>query len=158
MSAWTPVSSSRQIQTFTGELASGNFECIDNTTLPIRTATFTKSSSASRLRITVRDVAKGTGPGIFYLTVNFRIDGIFISNPTNMTMKFISNQNHQAVPGTPPRVDNTFTAVGYANGIAAGTHIFTTTYSVQPIDVVGGEPYTCYRHPDAYLIEIEEIQ
>ena len=52
-------------------------------------------------------------------------------------------------------IRNTYTAVGYADGISAGTHVFTTTYSYQPLAQPG--TYTCSRDADAYLIEIEEI-
>ena len=39
---------------FTGELVGGSFDC-SQTTTAIRTATFTKSAAASRLRITIRE-------------------------------------------------------------------------------------------------------
>lgn len=151
--AWTSASS--RIQTFTGELAGGSFDCTQTTTA-IRSATFTKSSAASRLRITIRDVANATGPGAFYLTVNTRIDGVFVSNPTNFRIITPSRYNDRLTDGRNSTVGNTFTTVGYANGVAAGTHTFTTTYSVQYIDFVAGT-YTCNRDPDAYLIEIEEV-
>jgi len=150
--AWTSASS--RIQTFTGELAGGSFDCTQTTTA-IRTATFTKSSTASRLRITIRDVASATGPGSFYLTVNTRIDGVFVSNPTNFRITTRSRYDDQLTLGRNSTVRNTFTTVGYANGVTAGTHTFTTTYSFQ-IEDVGGT-YTCNRDPDAYLIEIEEV-
>lgn len=148
---WTSASS--RIQTFSGELASGSFDCFATTTA-IRTVTFTKSSAASRLRITVRDVVSATGPGAFYLFLNTRIDGVFVSNPTNFRMISPSHYDDRLFSRA-STVRNTITAVGYANGVAAGTHTFTTTYSFQVIDV--GGTYTCYRDPDAYLIEIEEI-
>lgn len=153
--AWTSPSS--RIQTFTGELASGSFDCL-NTTTAVRSAAFTKSSAASRLRITVRDTASATATGVFYLIVNFRIDGVFISSPTNFTMRFLSRFDNQLTPpGTSSSIRNSFTAVGYANGVAAGTHTLTTTYSVRVIEQGGSLDYTCNRDSDAYLIEIEEV-
>lgn len=153
---WTdlaPTPSTRRIQTFSGELATGNFECTQTTT-PVRTATFTKVSAASRLRITVRDVASATGPGAFYLFQNFRIDGAFVSNPTNFTVRSLSTYDDRILSRN-STVRHTFTAVGYADGISAGTHVFATTYSFQIIDI--GGTYICNRDPDAYLVEIEEI-
>ena len=154
--AWTSASAgARQIQTFTGEFAVGSFGCF-NTTTAVRTATFTKSSAASRLRITVRDVANATGPGKFYLIQNFRIDGVFISNPTNFTVRLLSEYDDRVFSRN-STVTDTFTAVGYAVGISAGTHVFTTTYSLQIVDNVNPFAFICNRDEDAYLIEIEEV-
>ena len=149
--AWTSASS--RIQTFSGENESDNFDCTATTTA-IRSVTFTKSSAASRLRITVRDVTSAVGPGAFYLFLNTRIDGSFVSSPTNFRVITLSSYD-DLFSSRNSTVRNTFTTVGYANGIAAGTHTFTTTYSFQVLDI--GGTYTCKREPDAYLIEIEEI-
>ena len=147
---WTSVS--RRMQTFTGENVGGSFACSAAT--PVRTATFTKSSAASRLRITVRDVAFATGSVPFYLFLHPRIDGTLISNPTNFRMLFISQFDDRLL-SRDSTVRNTFTTVGYANGVPAGTHTFTTTYGVEPVGI--GGTFTCFRELDAYMIEIEEI-
>jgi hypothetical protein len=110
--------------------------------------------SDNRLRITIRDTASAVGPGAFYLFLKARIDGSFISSPTNFRVINLSSYDN-LFSSRNSTVRNTFTTVGYANGIAAGTHTFTTTYTFQVIDT--GGTYTCNREPDAYLIEIEEV-
>jgi len=53
-----------------------------------------------------------------------------------------------------PRCVISFTAVGYANGVAAGTHVLTTTYS-HTSNL--GDSFQCYRDCEPYLIEVEEV-
>ncbi len=150
--AWidlSPTSAApRQIQTFSGVTASSNFNCTAITTA-IRTATFTKSSAASRLRITVKDTASAFGTNSFTLFVSVRIDGVLVNNPTALRMSFASNGGNGLFFLT-----DSFSAVGYADGISAGTHTFTTTYN--HTSILGGN-FTCFRETEPYLIEVEEI-
>jgi len=147
--AWTDLTpASRRIQTFSGATASSNFNCT-NTTTAIRTATFTKSSAASRLRITFKETASAFGPNSFTLFVSVRIGGVLVSSPTALRMAFASSGENGLFFLT-----DSFTAVGYADGVAAGTHTLTTTYS--HTSLFGGS-FTCYRSDEPYLIEIEEI-
>jgi hypothetical protein len=151
-SAWIDLSAAttaaRQIQTFSGATASSNFNCTATTTA-IRTATFTKSSAASRLRITFKDTASAFGPNSFTLFVSVRIDGVLISSPTALRMSFASVGGNGLFFLT-----DSFTGVGYADGVSAGTHTLTTTYSYTSL--LGGS-FTCFRETEPYLIEIEEI-
>ncbi len=147
--AWINLSSaSRQIQTFSGVTASSSFNCA-NTTTAIRSATFTKSSDASRLRITFKDTASAFGPNSFTLFVSVRIDGVLVSSPTALRMSFASSGENGLFFLT-----TAFAPVGYADGVAAGTHTLTTTYNHTAI--LGGS-FTCFRDTEPYLIEIEEI-
>ncbi|HMJ07701.1 MAG TPA: hypothetical protein VK468_01770, partial [Pyrinomonadaceae bacterium] len=135
--AWVDLSpASRQIQSFTGVTASSNFNCT-NTTTAIRTATFTKSSAATRLRITFKDTASAFGPNSFTLFMSVRIDGVLVSNPTALRMASASSGENGLFFLT-----NSFTSVGYADGVSAGTHSLTTTYSHSSL--LGGT-FTCIR-------------
>jgi hypothetical protein len=144
--AWIDLSPApRRIQTFSGAGESLEFVC--NATTAIRSVTFTKSSAASRLRITYKDLAYAFGgPGGFTLSVAARIDGTLVGNPTAFRTLFESQDRT-----TFHIVRAAFTNVGYVDGVAAGTHVLTTTYGG-----VGGN-FTCYRDSEPYLIEIEEI-
>jgi hypothetical protein len=151
-SAWIDLSSAaapRQIQTFSGATAGSNYNCA-NTTTAISSATFTKSSTASRLRITFKDTASVVGPNGFSLLVSVRIDGVLVSSPTALRMFFASINAGSGLF----QVFTSFTGVGYADAVSAGTHTLTTTYA--HTSTLGGT-YTCFRDTEPYLIEIEEI-
>lgn len=155
--AWVSVSSPK-VQTFTDVTVSSPLFCIGSTPV-IRTVTFTKSSAASRLRITFKDTANADGqhPTGFDLEVFVMIDGVAVINPTPMKMSF---RGKTIVVQTFPtllfssQVKDSFTGVGYADGVAAGTHTLTTHYKSNGNLVFG---VNCLRSSDPYLIEIEEI-
>ena len=143
--AWVGVSSPR-VQTFSGIASFANLACSNVNSL--RTATFTKSLATSRLRITYKDHALGIGDTRFGLFVEVRIDDALVSSPTQIRVLYDS------VLSNTWKVDNSFTVVGYADGIAAGTHSLTTTYRHNGSV---GTIFTCFRTSEPYLIEIEEV-
>ena len=155
---WVNISKPR-VQTFTGVTASSPLFCFIGFTPVIRTVTFTKSSAASRLRITFKDTADADGDSTsgFDLEVFVRIDGVDIINPTPLKMYFKGKVRLLQSFPTPifaTQVKDSFTGVGYADGVAAGTHTLTTHYKSN--GNIATE-VTCRSSSNPYLIEIEEV-
>ena len=140
------LSALRKPQIFSGTSAVFPFIC--NSTTAIRTATFTKSAAASRLRIVYKDTASVAGPSGFSIAVVARIDGNAVQNPTALRMIFGSSGGSGLFG-----VLSSFTAFGYVNGVAAGTHTFTSVYTYTSNGATG----TCIRSDEPFLIEIEEV-
>lgn len=141
--AWVSLSpSQRQLSVFTANTTFAAITCGSN----IRSISFNKVSAASRLRITYKDeftVLSGASFSAFRVEV--RIDGATTS-PVSMTNQFSTSCSGGLCSGGEDE-----TIVGYADGIAAGSHTFTSVYT----GFLFGSP-TCYR-PAKYLVEIEEI-
>jgi hypothetical protein len=145
--AWANISVART-QVFTGDTGITTVPCFFNVQgLPLRTATFTKSLAATRLRITYRDTASATSADFFSLDISMRIDNVLVSNPTAWTLPFADESVNPSAPSH--RLRSPFTTIGYINGVAAGTHTFTSAY-------LTADPATCSRR-GSYLIEIKEI-
>lgn len=141
--AWINLSpSQRQLSVFTANTTFAAISCGSN----IRSISFNKISAASRLRITYKDeFAVLSGESFSTFRAEVRIDGETTS-PVSMTNQFGSTCSNGICSGGEDE-----TIVGYADGIAAGSHIFTSVYT----GFLFGSP-TCYR-PAKYLVEIEEI-
>lgn len=132
----------RQLQTFSAAGTSTQISCGSN----IRSISFNKVSTLTRLRITYKDeFAVLSAASFSAFRVEVRIDNATTS-PVSMTNQFGVSCSGGLCSGGE---DETF--VGYANGIAAGTHTFTSLYT----GFISGSPI-CYR-PAKYLVEIEEV-
>ena len=144
---WVNISKPR-VQAFTGGTGTSSAPCFLNSAgVPLRSVTFTKSSAASRLRITYRDRAKlSTSNTILYtFFVGVRINNVEVS-PLPFQLVFTPVPSN----GFTRIVDSDFTTVLYANGVAAGTHTFTSYLNTA--DNIAA----CYRE-GSYLIEIDEV-
>lgn len=116
-------------------------------TSSIRSVTFAKSLASSRLRIVYNDSPYAASFGSFSgFDVEVKIDGA-VASPVRLTRSF----SVTPVGGGSYNGGEDATIIGYADGIGAGNHTLTTSYSSFLI----GSP-ACYR-PSKYLIEIEEI-
>lgn len=150
--AWINLSAgARQIQTFSGQTAETTIRC--DLAHVIRSISFTKSSAASRLRITYRDKAKTAGSANFFgVNVNVKINGTSITP----LLTVFDAENSPFSNSTTPfwNVSSPFTTVGSVSGIAAGTHTLTSEY----IRVnTANAPVICYVTNNPYFVEIEEI-
>jgi len=117
----------------------------------LRTATFTKQAADSRLRITYKDTASAAGTASFTLFVVGHLDSAAVTMPTGLRMAFGSS-------GTGfYGVFNSFTLVGYADHVTAGSHVLTFVYDLAPTPTSGFSGFGCYRTDEPFLIEIEEI-
>ncbi len=134
---------SRQIQTFYGN-PTLSFPCLTN----IQSVTFTKNSASTRLRVTYQDSplsVSNVSFGQFDLVA--KIDGATFS-PVSMINRFLVIQTSLgSFVGS-----KELNLVGYAEGISAGTHTFTTNFTPPQ----GGSHQLCQRGA-SYLIEIEEV-
>lgn len=136
-----------QRQTFAGVTARTLIGC-GTFPDPIRTAAFTKNSADTRLRVIYRDSAFGTNSTSFTMSVSARVDGALITNPTALRMTFASTGGSGIFVS-----QSAFTMIGYIDGIGAGVHTLTFTYSTTSIS---GSP-GCFRDQEPFLIEIEEV-
>lgn len=117
----------------------------------LRSATFTKQAADSRLRITYKDTAWAAGTASFSLFVVGNVDNIPVTEPTGLRMAFGSD-------GTGfYGVFSSFTLVGYADHVMAGSHVLTFVYDLAPTPTSGFSGFACYRPDEPFLIEIEEI-
>jgi len=149
--AWVNLMpAARQIQTFSGQVAEFTMRCDRPNVL--RSVSFTKSSVASRLRITYRDKAKTVGSaGFFGVNVNVKINGVSI---TPLITMFDAENSPFANSTTPSfSISSPFTTVGSVSGTAAGTHTLSSEY----IRVGSNAPIVCIVTNNPYFIEIEEI-
>ena len=115
----------------------------------IRTAIFKKQSGGTRLRITYKDTASAVGNKGGSVFIVGRIDGVAITSPTGLRMEFgnvPAGTNFYSFGGS-------FTLVGYADGIAQGSHTLTFVYDTKSL--LGGS-FTCLRDTEPFLIEIDE--
>ena len=118
----------------------------------LRSASFTKNSAATRLRITYTDTPTALSTSPFGLRLNGRIDGSLITSPARLG---ILSDAHANFPNS-FAVENTTTIVGYANGVSAGAHILSFTYEA----INNSAAITCYsgvNFPSSSMIEIEEV-
>lgn len=142
--AWVSISKP-PVQIFTGNPGTTDANCLPAMlSSPIRTVTFTKSSDASRLRITYRDTASVANSTSFGFGIYMFIDYV---NQLSLSRWDVAFRH----PGSTVFIDQGFTTVGYVDGIAAGTHTFTSGYQV------GTPQEPSCRRTRSYLIEIEEI-
>ncbi len=141
--AWVSLTPQpRRLSIFTAAGSSTQITCSSN----IRSIPFNKVSASSRLRITYKDEFAVLSSSTFSaFRVEVRIDNATTS-PVSMTNQFGVSCSGGLCSGGE---DDTF--VGYADGIAAGAHTFTSVYT----GFITGSPI-CYR-PAKYLVEIEEI-
>jgi len=134
---------SRKIQTFYANTTFAVISCTSN----IRSVSFTKNSASTRLRVTYRDSPYVGSFGTFSpLEVVVKIDGANFS-PVSLSNSF----RLYALGGGSYESGEEVTMVGYAEGISAGMHTFTSRY----VGFSSGSPI-CYR-PRSYLIENEEL-
>jgi hypothetical protein len=128
-------------------------------TAPFHTVAFTKTTTASRLRIGYSDVAfvrTGLGENDKFPWVEVKIDGASIT-PTPIRMQFVFQD---AYSGT-FEYSRQFTVFGYAEGITAGSHSLTVRYHFESSShssrrCYRGNPFFAPR-VDPFHIEIEEI-
>lgn len=118
-----------------------------------RSVSFTKSSAASRLRITYRDKAKTAGSANFFgVNVNVKINGTSIT--PLLTVFDAENSPFAGTTTASWSISSPFTTVGFVSGIAAGTHTLTSEY----IRVNSANaPVICYVTNNPFFVEIEEI-
>jgi hypothetical protein len=117
----------------------------------LRTATFMKQAADSRLRITYKDTASAASTASFSLFVVGHIDSVAVTVPTGLRMAFSSD-------GTGfYGVFSSFTLVGYADQVAAGSHVLTFVYDYSQAPASGFSGIGCYRSAEPFLIEIVEI-
>jgi hypothetical protein len=112
--------------------------------------TFTKKSSTTRLRITYKDTAAVLSNNGGTAFVVGRIDDVAIAKPTGLRMLF----------GLVPVGTNfysyyaSFTLVGYADGVAQGSHTLSFIYDNKPGPL--GATFSCFVDGDPFLLEIDE--
>jgi hypothetical protein len=116
--------------------------------LSARSVTFTKISSASRLRIAYSDNFGVLSAGKA-ATWEVRLDGASLPIPLMNTLF----NNAAAGTGTPAYQPGSL--AGYATGISAGVHNVTVYVSTTP-GFSGANPYTGSN--SSFLLEVEEIQ
>jgi hypothetical protein len=115
----------------------------------IRSTTFTKQSASTRLRITYKDTVSASSTSGGSVSVVGRIDSAAVASPTALRMEF----------GNVPRGTNyfefygSFTLVGYADGVAAGSHTLSFVYESK---ATLPSNFTCFRATEPFMIEIEE--
>lgn len=132
-----PAGSSTRLITV-GTANSPSWELMSSCTDAIRSKEFVKHLDSSNLRITYHDSALVNFNHIGGLSVDVLIDGS-VTTPTPIDYDVENGRS--------------FTAFGYANGIATGTHTLTTRYNFGS----SSPPSTCFREA-RYTVEIEEIQ
>jgi hypothetical protein len=115
----------------------------------IRSTTFTKQSASTRLRITYKDTVSASSTSGGSVSVVGRIDSAAVASPTGLRMAF----------GNVPRGTNffeyygSFTLVGYAHDVAAGSHTLSFVYESKALLPSN---FTCFRATEPFMIEIEE--
>jgi hypothetical protein len=121
----------------------------------IRSVTFTKESGTSRLRITYRDKAwVNAHPHTYTALVQVHIDGVAIDLLETAFDAINSPSGEFAFHS----VSSPFVTIGYANGVAAGTHTLSSVYVVTGNTALGTSAPNFGFIPDSpYFIEIEEI-
>jgi hypothetical protein len=139
------------VQTFSGRTLSGPIR-VDQPHA-IRSVTFVKESAASRLRITYRDTASINVHPIGYTArVQVHIDGVPVDV---LETAFIANNSPS--DGFPfYSVATPFVTIGYAEGIAAGTHTLSSVYVVTGT-LISGPPTFGFIPDTPFFIEIEEL-
>jgi hypothetical protein len=117
----------------------------------LRTITFTKKSGTTRLRISYKDTASVQSNNSGLAVIVGRIDNVPITNPTGLQMHFAM-----------ARVDNgfslynsSFTLIGYADGVAKGSHTLSFIYDNRQ-GPLGNIEYSCFVDSDPFFIEIVE--
>jgi hypothetical protein len=154
-------SSSSPVQVFTGSTpAVAQVPLAGETTIAatpnpcearvLRTVTFTKSSSATRLRITYKDTAAVVANNGGRVFVVGRLDNVAIAQPTGLQMMFA------LVPVGTGLFSHygSFTLVGYADGVAQGSHTLSFIYDNKAGPL--GATFSCFVDSDPFLIEIDE--
>jgi hypothetical protein len=161
VSGCAPASSSSPVQVFTGSTpAVSQMPVAGETTIAatpnpcdqrvLRTVTFTKTSSTTRLRITYKDTAAVVATNGGRVFVVGRIDNVPITQPTGLQMMFglvpvgVGLFSHHA----------SFTLVGYADGVAQGSHTLSFIYDNKPGPL--GATFSCFVDSDPFLLEIAE--
>ena len=116
----------------------------------LRTVTFTKKSGTTRLRITYKDTASVVSDKGALAFVVGRIDDVAIAKPTGLRMQFA------LVPlGTSLYTYYTsFTLVGYADGVAQGSHTLSFIYDTKAGPL--GATFSCFVESEPFLLEIAE--
>jgi hypothetical protein len=116
----------------------------------LRTVTFTKKSSTTRLRITYKDTAAVISNNGGTAFVVGRIDDVAIAKPTGLRMLFALvpiGTNFYSYYAS-------FTLVGYADGVAQGSHTLSFIYDNKPGPL--GATFSCFVDSDPFLLEIDE--
>jgi hypothetical protein len=134
-----------------GPLAPGLNPCAQRT---LHTVNFTKKSVGTRLRITYKDTASALAtPHGGVLLIIGKIDDVAVTKPTGMRMAFAT---------WPAGTDiheyrASFTMVGYADGVAQGSHTLAFVYDAE----TGGplkSTLFCFDEAEPFLIEVNETQ
>lgn len=117
----------------------------------LRSVTFTKKSSTTRLRITYKDTAAVVGNNGGLVVIVGRIDDVAIAKPTGLRVLFGMMQ-----AGTNfYSYYSSFMLVGYADGVAQGSHTLSFIYD-NKAGPLGGT-FSCFVDSDPFLLEIVEV-